>query len=106
MLTFQPGDQVMLDFKDLTDSDGLAYNPPQVKWHVKSPLGGITTYTFGTDNNTEKIIDGWYRCVVSVPYTRPSVGIWSSDAQALDAQSESLLVESGKFNVENPGTFA
>jgi len=50
-----------------TTSAGVAQDPTVVKCSVRSPLGVVTTYTYGTDTEIMKDSTGNYHMDVSAP---------------------------------------
>ena len=103
--TYQPGDQVDLDFKDIKDRDGVPFNPATVKWHVKAPGVAVATKTYAlADATTVKVQDGWFRYTLTIPYDAASAGYWHVDAQGLDVSDNSLLVQPTDFKVESLAT--
>lgn len=103
MIVFEPGDQITIDFKDIVDGNKAAFDPTTVKFHYKPPDQSVTTVTYPA-SGTSRIATGWYRLLISIPYSVTSVGIWRVDAQGLDGSSVSLLVEPIAFEVVSTGT--
>jgi hypothetical protein len=104
-IVISPGDQVNLDFKNIKDGNGVPFNPTTVKWHIKAPGVDVVTVTHPATGSS-KIDDGWYRYTVNVPYAQTAVGWWKCDAQGLDSDGNSLLVEPNSFEVVASGTLA
>ena len=98
-MPYQPGDEIAVTI-EIVDNLGAVYDPAVVKYHYTDPLGVYYTKTYGTDAVVTKTSAGHYKLVIYIPYVASAAGNWYYDAQAIDGNGNSVLVENGQFLVQ------
>jgi len=82
------------------DNDGTLVDPTEVVFRTYSPTGTETTFTFGTDDEIEKIDTGIYACDFAVG---DDAGRWSwrwevTDGFTLAAARGTFVVQSSPWH--------
>lgn len=77
-----------------TNNNG-AFDPAEVKFHIKSPDGTVTSYTYNTDPEVVRDAAGEYHVIVYVDTS----GVWRYRIEGFDAQGRGISAEEGRFEV-------